>query len=322
MNSEYIAIVKATGSYLPPNLVSNNKLTERVNTSDEWISSRTGIKQRYFVNEDQATSDLATMAAQEALNKANLDPSAIDLIIVATTTPDYTFPSTAVIVQSKLKAVNAFAFDVQAVCAGFLYALETANNYIATGRVKNALVIGAETMSRVVNWNDRTTCVLFGDGAGCFLLEASNNREQGIKKVNLFSNGDYLNILCSDNGPGTTNQASYLTMKGVEVYKHAVDKMSRAVEGVLASANMSVNDLDWLIPHQANIRIINAVGERLKIDPDKTIITVDQHANTSAASIPLAFDHALKHKLISRGNKIAFTAIGGGLAWGAGLMIY
>lgn len=299
------------GSYLPKKRVLNAELPAALETSDEWIRSRTGITQRYIAAEGEYTSDLAAEAAKVALQKAGLN--SVDAIIVATTTPDNTFPATAVAVQRKLGFDTGFAFDIQAVCAGFVYALASADNFIKTGQIKTALVIGAETMTRIVDWNDRGTCVLFGDGAGAVVLSASN--EPGIIATKLHSDGKFAEHLYAK-GPAFDD--GLLKMNGREVYKHAVDKMGKAIVEALEAGNKTIADLNWLIPHQANLRIMTSIAEHFAIPMDRVVETVSKHANTSAASIPLAICE--NEKNFKKGDLVALTALGGGFSWGSALI--
>ncbi len=311
------------GSYLPENIVTNDELAKRVDTSDEWITERTGIKQRHIAAPGQLTSDLAFRAAKAALESAKLTAKDIDLIILATTTPDRTFPSTATKVQALLGMEHGAAFDVQAVCAGFIYALSVADNFIRAGQAKHVLVIGAETLSRIVNWEDRTTCVLFGDGAGAVVLQAHNDPKQGILSTHLHSDGRFQDILFVDGGPSSENGAvGKINMLGQDVFKHAVDKMAKCVEQALETNNLTGNDIDFLVPHQANIRILDAVARRLKVNKEKVVTTVANHANTSAASIPLALDTIYKQNRLTKGDYVVLEAIGGGLAWGSCLLCW
>lgn len=305
------------GSFLPNNVITNNDLSNIVETNDEWIVSRTGIKQRYIAPEGVLSSDLGSEAAKNAMRDAGISPDDIDGIIVATTTPDLTFPSTGAIIQSKIGAKNAFAFDVQAVCSGFIYALVVADSMIKNSLASNILVIGCEVMSKIINWQDRTTCVLFGDGAGAVVLSKSNDNDKGLIASHMQTDGNYSDILKTTGSFITSDSPNYLTMKGVEVYKHAVEKMHSSVMECLNKASKTVDDIDLFIPHQANIRIIDAVGEKLAINGNKVVKTVDIHANTSAATIPLAMDHAKKQGLLKPNQNIVLTAIGGGLAWGS-----
>ncbi|WP_265043328.1 beta-ketoacyl-ACP synthase III [Wolbachia endosymbiont (group A) of Scambus nigricans] len=318
MNKSFIL---STGSYLPRKMLSNNEIASIVETSDEWIRQRTGIVQRHIEDEGELTSDLAVNAAKSAIEKAKISVDEIDLIIVATTTPDKTFPSCATIVQSKLKCKNAFAFDVQAACSGFIYAVTVADSLIkSNNRIKYALVIGAEIMSRIVDWEDRSTCVLFGDGAGAVVMKSEMGRS-GIMSTNLYSDGN-VDILCTNGGVSSTGDSGKICMNGREVFKHAVDKLTASVEETLKCNNLKITDIDWLIPHQANIRIIEAVVKKLDFPIEKVINTVDKHANTSAASIPLALDYAIQESKIKSGNLVLLISIGAGLTWGSVLLHY
>ena len=313
-----------TGSYLPNEAVTNDELAARlakngVETSDEWIRSRTGIEQRYLASPNQTSSDLALFAAQNALEMAEVLPSEIDLIIVATTSPDMTFPSTACLLQAKIGADNAAAFDVQAVCSGFVYALTTADAMIRAGQAKKALVVGSEVFSRMLDWKDRTSCVLFGDGAGAVVLEASE--EAGILASRIHSNGrlsSILNVSSSIQG-GQVVGNPFMYMDGQAVFKNAVSALGDVAQEVLEAANMSAEQLDWLIPHQANLRIISATAKRLNFPMEKVIVTVNQHGNTSAASVPLAFDTAVRDGRITKGQTVLVQGVGGGFTWGANL---
>ena len=317
------AKISGTGSYLPANRVSNDDLAQKVDTSDEWITARTGIKFRHIASENEKTSDLAAEAARRALDAAGLNGSEIDLIIVATATPDMQFPSTATIVQQKLGITNGCpAFDVQAVCAGFMYALTTANAYIKSGMAKNALVVGAETFSRIVDWNDRTTCVLFGDGAGAVVLSASDT--PGIIHGKLKADGNYLKLL---NVPGQiacgkVSGSPYISMDGPGVFKFAVKMLAKIADEVIGEAGYTAAQIDWIVPHQANRRIIESTAKHLGLSMDKVILTVQDHGNTSAASIPLALDAGIRNGQIKRGQNLLLEGIGGGFAWGAVLMEY
>ena len=313
--------VISSGSFLPEQIITNYDLEKSIDTTNQWIIERTGIEQRHIASKNQLTSDLAAKASINALEYIDFNPADIEMIIVATTTPDLTFPATATIVQEKIKAVNAFAFDVQAVCSGFVYALSIANNFIKTGQVKNALVIGSETLSRIVDWKDRNSCILFGDGAGALLLEANlSSDDSGIIATNLNSDGRFNDILKTSGGASKNQQIGFIEMAGKEVFKHAVEKMSKSVFSVLEQANLKTSDIDLLIPHQANIRILNAVMQKLNLTEDKVVITLSKHANTSAASIPLAFDFAHRNKRIKSGDIIVLEALGGGLTWGSTLL--
>lgn len=310
------SIVIAGGGYLPKEILSNKDLEKIVDTTDDWITTRTGIKQRHIAADDELTSDMAASAAKEALTNASLKPSDIDLIIVATTTPDSTFPSTAVKVQHKLGIKTCIAFDIQAVCSGFVYATSIADNFIKAKQVKNALIIGAEKMSSIIDWKDRRTCVLFGDGAGAAILSSSNDTNRGVLSTHLYADGKYQDILYTDGGVASSQQAGKIRMNGQEVFKHAVEKMTSAIVDGLKENEYSLEDIDILIPHQANIRILDMVAKKLKLPSEKIIRTVDKHANTSAASIPLALSVALNENRIKPKDIVVFEAIGGGLTWG------
>lgn len=318
------SVIIATGSYLPENVVSNEKLSETVETSHDWIVERTGIHQRHFAAEGQTTSDLATEAGKEALERANLKPNDIDLIIVATASSDYTFPSCATRVQDKIGNTKGLAFDVSAVCTGYLLALNVADSFLRLGKAKRALVIGAETVSSLLDMEDRTTCVLFGDGAGAVILEGlesqDNPSDRGLIGVDLESDGRLWNILYADGGPSSTQSVGKLRMTGQEVFKHAVTKLAKSAETTLEKYKVKPDDLDWLIPHQANARIIEGMRRKLDMDESKVIVTVDKHANTSAASIPLALHDAVKSGKVKEGDLILHEAIGGGLIWGSALL--
>ncbi len=311
------AKITATGSYVPSKIVTNFDLSKEVETSDEWIVERTGIKQRHIAGKSELTSDLAFKASQNLLENYKIKAEEIDMIIVATTSPDLTFPSTACILQNKLKAHKAFCFDIQAVCSGFIYALSIANNFIQNGSVKRVLVVGSETLSRIIDWNDRNTCVLFGDGAGAVMLEANTAENCGIISYSLHSDGSLTDILKTSGGSSFNQKAGFIEMSGREVFKHAVEKMANSVLETLAKVNLTIDDIDLLVPHQANLRILNSVATRLKIPAEKIIITVENHANTSAASIPLALDFANKNNKIKKGDLIVLEALGGGLTWGS-----
>ena len=316
------AKILGTGSYLPANRVSNEDLAKFVDTSDEWIYTRTGIKNRHIAADDEKTSDLAVQAAKAALADAGVEASEIDLIIVATATPDMQFPATATMVQHKLGVGGCPAFDVQAVCAGFMYAISTANAYIKSGMSKKALVIGAEVFSRIMDWSDRTTCVLFGDGAGAVVLGASD--EPGIIHSKLQADGTYLDMLKvpAQMANGEFVGSPFLKMDGQAVFKFAVKTLAQAAEDVLHEAGMSADEVDWLVPHQANKRIIDSTAKHLGISMDRVVLTVQDHGNTSAASIPLAMDTAIKAGKIKRGQTLMLEGIGGGFAWGAVLVKY
>ena len=313
--------VTGVGAYLPEQVVTNADLALIVDTTDEWIVERTGIRKRHRARDDQPTSDLAVEAAKRALAATGRTADDVDLIIVATTTPDLTFPATAAIVQRKLGVPVCPAFDVQAVCTGFVYAISVADGFVARGLAKCALVIGAEEMTRLMDWTDRSTCVLFGDGAGAVVLEpvegAGTPADRGILGFSLRSDGNKTDLLYVDGGPSTTGQVGHLRMAGNQVFRHAVVNIAEAVTSAVAAAGIQVSDVDWFVPHQANQRIIKGVGDRLGLDENKVISTVAQHANTSAASIPLALDTAIQDGRIKPGDLIFLEALGGGLTWGA-----
>lgn len=313
--------VTGIGSYLPEKVVTNADLARFVDTSDEWIVERTGIRQRHQAADDQPTSDLAVEAARRALTQAGKTAADVDLIIVATTTPDSTFPATAALVQAKLGAPVGIAFDVQAVCSGFVYALSVADGFVARGLARCALVIGAEEMTRLMDWTDRTTCVLFGDGAGAFVLEPREGKgtkeDQGILGFALRCDGSKSDLLYVDGGPSTTGTVGHLRMLGNQVFRHAVVNISEAIVAATEAAAVTIPEVDWFVPHQANQRIIRGVGERLGLDESRVVSTVDRHANTSAASIPLAMDAAMQDGRIKPGDLIVLEAMGGGLTWGA-----
>ena len=319
------ARILATGSYLPEKALTNHDLEKIVDTTDEWITDRTGIKKRHIAEEGQTTCDLAEAAARDAIETAGIKTSDIDLIIVATTTPDRVFPSTACLVQERLDIHGCAAFDVQAVCTGFVYALSVAEKFIKTGEAKTALVIKAETLSRIIDWSDRSTCVLFGDGAGAVILQASD--EPGILSTHLHADGAYKELLTvpagiSENPELFLEGKAKMTMQGNEVFKMAVNTLGRIVDETLAKNNMKKSDIDWLVPHQANIRIIKATAKKLKMGMDNVVVTVHEHGNTSAASIPLALDVAVKTDCIKRGETLLLEAFGGGFTWGSALIKY
>ncbi|WP_067333312.1 beta-ketoacyl-ACP synthase III [Stappia indica] len=318
------SIVLGTGSYLPARRLTNNDLAKMVDTSDEWIVQRTGIHARHIAADGEFTSDLAVAAARKALDAAKCQPTDIDLIILATATPDNTFPATAVTVQHKLGISGGFAFDVHAVCSGFVYALATADAYLRGGMAKRALVIGAETFSRILDWEDRTTCVLFGDGAGAIVLEAAEGEgtttDRGVLTSHLRSDGAHRDKLYVDGGPSTTQTVGHLRMQGKEVFRHAVSMITDVVEAAFEATGTDAEALDWFIPHQANRRIIDASAKKLGIDPDKIVVTLEDHGNTSAASIPLALDQAVRDGRVKRGDLIMLEAMGGGFTWGASLV--
>ena len=318
------SVITGTGSYLPKQILTNSDLEKKVDTTDEWIIERTGIKQRHIAAEDEVTSDLAVIAAKRALESASLDPNQIDLIILATSTADQTFPSTATTIQRKLGITGGAAFDIQAVCSGFVYALTTADNFIKAGQAKHVLVIGAEIFSRILDWEDRTTCVLFGDGAGAVVLSSQNgvgnNTDQGLLSSRIHSDGRYNELLFVDGGVSSTGTVGQLRMKGREVFRHAIVNLASVVGEVLEDSNMSSENIDWIVPHQANKRILDGTARKLKVATNKVIVTVEKHANTSAASIPLALDEAVRDGRITRGQVIILEAMGGGFTWGACLL--
>jgi 3-oxoacyl-[acyl-carrier-protein] synthase-3 len=308
------------GAYLPRRIVTNAELSTRVDTTDEWIVQRTGIRQRHVAAGGEKTSDLALEASRAALANAGLAVGDLDLIVLATTTPDNTFPATATKVQAGLGMARGAAFDVQAVCAGFVYALAVADNFIKAGQARTALVIGAETFSRILDWNDRGTCVLFGDGAGAVILKASTNPDpdaRGVLSTHLHTDGRTYDLLYVDGGPSSNQQVGHVRMNGQEVFRHAVGKLAGVVDEALAANGLTASDIDWLVPHQANQRIIDGMARKLHLGPEKVVSTVARHANTSAASIPLALAEAAGDGRIKQGQIVLMEAIGGGLAWGA-----
>jgi 3-oxoacyl-[acyl-carrier-protein] synthase-3 len=312
------------GAYLPSRIVTNHELSQRVDTTDEWITTRTGIKQRHIAAEGELTSDLGLQAARRALASAGIAAQDVDCIVLATTTPDETFPATATRVQSRLGITSGFAFDVQAVCSGFVYALAVADNFLKLGQARTALVIGAETFSRILDWNDRSTCVLFGDGAGAVVLRAAktngNGKDRGVLSTHLHSDGRLHDSLYVDGGVSSTRTIGVVRMNGQEVFKHAVAKLAGVVEEALAANDLSGADIDWLVPHQANKRIIDGMARKLGLGANRVVCTVDHHANTSAASIPLALAEAAGDGRLQQGQLILIEAIGGGLAWGASVI--
>ena len=309
------------GHYLPKKILTNDDFKNFVDTSDEWIFSRTGIKQRHIAQKEELTSDLAIRASQNALDAAKLKADKIDCIIIATTTPDETFPSTATKVQNFFKIKNIPSFDIQAVCSGFIYSLQIADSFIKAKNAKRILVVGAETLSKIVDWEDRRTCVLFGDGAGAVILEATSEKK-GLLSTNIFSDGSWHDSLFADGGPSINQKVGKIRMKGQDIFKQAVNKLAESTNLSIKSCGLTVNDIDWFIPHQANQRIILSTAKKIGIDENKTISTVRYHANTSAASIPLAVDWGLKEKKIINGSLLALNAIGGGLSWGASIIKY
>ena len=312
--------VVGCGAYLPRAVVSNAELAKRVDTSDEWIFQRTGIRQRHVAAEGELTSDLAFAAARDALRASGVQPETVDLLVLATTTPDHTFPATATKVQARLGMTGGAAFDVQAVCAGFIFGLAAADNFIKAGQVKTALVIGAETFSRLLDWNDRGTCVLFGDGAGAVVLrghDSKSAKDRGILSTHLHTDGRAYNLLYVDGGPSATQTTGHVRMDGQGVFRHAVGKLASVVDEALAANGLTPAEVDWLVPHQANQRIIDGMARKLSLGPEKVVSTVARHANTSAASIPLALSEAVSDGRIKPGQIVLMEAIGGGLAWGA-----
>lgn len=316
------SVLVGTGSALPVRAVSNLELSDRVDTSDEWIVERTGIRSRHIAGEGETTSSLATDAARAALAAAGLDAADIGLIILATCTPDQTFPASATIVQDRLGCHGGIAFDVGAVCSGFLYAVSVADAMLKTGAADRALVIGAETMTRILDWEDRTTCVLFGDGAGAIVLEAQDVPEDGpgILANRLHADGAHNELLYVDGGPSTTGTVGHIRMKGREVFRHAVVNLADVLSEVLGDTGFTAEDIDWVVPHQANQRILDATARKLGLPPEKVIVTVDRHANTSAASVPLALDAAIRDGRIKPGDLVMLEAMGGGFTWGASLV--
>jgi len=319
-----VILMTGVGSYLPKNKFSNEDLSQFIDTSDEWITKRSGIKSRHFVSKNELTSDLATNAALKAIKMSELNINDIDLIIVATTTPDNTFPSTATRVQQKLGA-KGIAFDVQAVCAGFVFALSVASSMMKDNHSKNCIVIGADSMSKLLNWEDRTTSVLFGDGAGAVVLQKEENLDKkfdgwGILSNVIHSDGNFYNLLCTNSGVSLNQKVGFIEMVGKEIFKHAVEKLCSSFQEALDLCNKNISHIDWLIPHQANQRILSAVSDKLKIKNEKVISTVEFHGNTSAASIPLALDVAVASKKVKNGNIIGLQAIGGGLSWGSSII--
>jgi 3-oxoacyl-[acyl-carrier-protein] synthase-3 len=315
------SVVKGVGSALPKRAVSNAELASQVDTSDEWIVERTGIRSRYIAADGETTATLAVEACRNALEAAGLQPGDIGLIVLATATPDQTFPSSATKVQALLDIPDCIAFDVHAVCTGFLYALTVADSMLRGGNAKRALVIGSETFSRILDWEDRTTCVLFGDGAGALVLEAEEG-EAGILSTSLHADGRHNGLLFVDGGPSTTGTVGKLRMKGREVFRHAVVNLADVLKTVLERAGLSATDVDWVVPHQANARILDATAKKLGLPPEKVIVTVDRHANTSAASVPLALDVAVRDGRIKRGDLLVLEAMGGGFTWGAAALRY
>jgi 3-oxoacyl-[acyl-carrier-protein] synthase-3 len=319
----YRSVIVGCGAFLPEKIVTNHDLTKIVDTSDEWIQQRTGIRERHIAGENDKTSDLALAAAERALAAAGLTGLDLDLIVLATTTPDQTFPATAVRVQKALGMTGGAAFDIQAVCSGFVYGLAVANNFLRVGQAKRALVIGAETFSRLLDWTDRGTCVLFGDGAGAVVLEAMSEEQangRGVISTHLHSDGRYEDILFADGGPSGTGTVGKVRMNGKEVFRHAVQRLAEVVEETLAANNLAADDIDWLVPHQANQRIIDSTARKLGLPAERVVSTIARHGNTSAASIPLALAEAVGDGRIRQGDLVLMEAMGGGLTWGSALV--
>jgi 3-oxoacyl-[acyl-carrier-protein] synthase-3 len=318
------SLVVGCGAYLPRRIVTNAELAERLETSDTWIAQRTGIRQRHIAAEGETTADLATAAANDALRRAGIDGADVDILVLGTTTPDHTFPATATQVQARIGMTKGAAFDIQAVCSGFIYALATADNFIKAGQCRTALVIGAETFSRILDWNDRGTCVLFGDGAGAVVLKAGSGEgglsDRGVLTTHIYSDGRHYKQLYVDGGPSATQTTGHVRMEGREVFRHAVVRMGEAVDAAMGAMGITGRELDWLVPHQANRRIIDSMGHRLHLPPEKVIVTVDRHANTSAASIPLALAEATGDGRIRPGQLVLLEAMGGGFTWGSALI--
>jgi 3-oxoacyl-[acyl-carrier-protein] synthase III len=319
----YRSVFRGVGAYLPERIMTNADISKIVDTTDEWIIERTGIRSRHIAADGELTSDLGVAAAKQALIRAGIDPVDIDLVICATATPDRTFPATAVRIQHRLGVTKGAAFDIQAVCSGFVFALATADNFLKTGQFNRALVIGAETFSRILDWSDRTTCVLFGDGAGAVVLEAQSTKgsrdDRGILSTRIRSDGRYEDLLYVDGGPGSTKTVGHLRMNGKEVFRHAVQKISGVIEETLVATGYAAEEIDLFVPHQANARILDGIARKLKISPDKIMMTLSEHGNTSAASIPLALNKAFEQHKIKQGDLILMEAMGGGFTWGAAL---
>jgi 3-oxoacyl-[acyl-carrier-protein] synthase III len=315
------SVIRSVGAHLPKRVVTNHDLAKMVDTTDEWIQERSGIVQRHIADDGELTSDLGYAAAKKALIRAGIDPIDIDLVICATATPDRTFPATAVKIQSMLGVTKGAAFDVQAVCSGFVYAMTVADNFLKTGQFKRALVIGAETFSRILDWEDRSTCVLFGDGAGAVVLEAQpmtgTRKDRGILATRIRSDGRFEDLLYVDGGPGSTKTVGHLRMNGREVFRHAVQKISGVIEETLVESGFAAQEISLFIPHQANKRILDGIAKKLNVPPDKIVVTLDRHGNTSAASIPLALNQAFEDKRVHENSLILMEAMGGGFTWGA-----
>ena len=318
------SVIRGCGGYLPQRVLTNDELAKMVDTSDRWITERTGIKERRIAAEGELTSSMGAVAARAALDDAGLAPEEIDLIVLATSTPDQTFPATAVTIQAELGITHGAAFDVQAVCSGFVFALATADSYLKSGMFKRALVIGSEAFSRILDWQDRSTCVLFGDGAGAVVIEAQKLNgaltDRGILATSLRSDGRYRDKLYVDGGPSSTGTVGHVRMDGPEVFRHAVTKISEVIDSTLAQTGYKASDIDWFVPHQANKRILDGAARKLGLDPEKIIVTVDKHANTSAASIPLALSQGRSDGRIKTGDLVLLEAMGGGFTWGAVLL--
>ena len=320
MSGPLRARLTGVGGYLPRTIVTNDDLAQKIETSDEWIRTRTGITQRHIVSGDETTASMAAAAARQALEQAGVNAEDVDAIIVATSTPDQVFPAVATQVQALLGITKGFGFDISAACSGFVYALASANSFIQSGLAKKVLVIGSEVFSRLLDWNDRTTCVLFGDGAGAVLLEAGAEEGEGVLSTHLHSDGRSGDILYVDGAVGCAGTTQHLKMLGREVFRHAVVKLSQAVDEALEANNLTGQDIQWLVPHQANLRIIDGMAKKLALPADRVVVTVDRHANTSAASIPLALNEAVRDGRIQKGDLVLMEALGGGLTWGSALV--
>ncbi|MBS1066986.1 beta-ketoacyl-ACP synthase III [Gluconobacter cerinus] len=320
MSGPLRARLTGVGGYLPRTIVTNDDLAQKIETSDEWIRARTGITQRHIVSGDETTASMAAAAARQAIEQAGVSADDVDAIIVATSTPDQVFPAVATQVQALLGITKGFGFDISAACSGFVYALASANSFIQSGLAKKVLVIGSEVFSRLLDWNDRTTCVLFGDGAGAVLLEAGAEEGEGVLSTHLHSDGRSGDILYVDGAVGCAGTTQHLKMLGREVFRHAVVKLSQAVDEALEANNLTGQDIQWLVPHQANLRIIDGMAKKLALPADRVVVTVDRHANTSAASIPLALNEAVRDGRIQKGDLVLMEALGGGLTWGSALV--
>ncbi|KXV25698.1 beta-ketoacyl-ACP synthase III [Gluconobacter japonicus] len=320
MSGPIRARLTGVGGYLPRTVVTNDDLAQKIDTSDEWIRARTGITQRHIVSGDETTASMAAEAARQALEQAGVNAEEVDATLVATSTPDQVFPAVATQVQALLGITRGFGFDISAACSGFVYALASANSFIQSGLAKKVLVIGSEVFSRLLDWNDRTTCVLFGDGAGAVLLEAGAEDGEGVLSTHLHSDGRSGDILYVDGAVGCSGTTQHLKMMGREVFRHAVVKLSQAVDEALEANNLTGQDIQWLVPHQANLRIIDGMAKKLALPSDRVVVTVDRHANTSAASIPLALNEAVRDGRIQKGDLVLMEALGGGLTWGSALV--